>query len=352
MNHVFRNILLPFFPDSKTLKKHKWHKFVKVGTVIVTATSIYSILWLITLFYFIPQAWLSLPFYSAIYHISYLLAYIPINITSLLSRLPIYGTVFHALIPLPIIGPLALILILITFIYITPSLLYRLSIYVSQKFYLKKTKMILLVTILGIGLFVSYLWNYQQIVNEGSYLADEHCIKVNPLIIARKNSYAKEFNLIIHPTNGDDLQNSLAEYMKTAKSYQEAEKNWLSKQRTYLDSWNFNTFMPGYIKESAGFQYQMYEADYNSSNALTQAFEAKDSAKQTELSNKVITETNKSNAASDKYNTMWDSQKGKQDWQYQFITVPQSKCPAENNNIPDIPFGPSPTPTTNSSDAG
>ncbi len=129
-----RKIILPYFPENRWLRTKWWHKWIKIITVIITTTSIYTVFWMSFLFFLMPKSWMNSPIYPTIYHISYLLAYIPINITSWLSQFRAYGIFFHGMLPIPIIGPLLFIFILIGILYLTPSLLYRLGIYLSHNF--------------------------------------------------------------------------------------------------------------------------------------------------------------------------------------------------------------------------
>lgn len=201
-----------------------------------------------------------------------------------------------------------------------------------------KKKLLIIVLILPIILFFSYIYKYQQLVNEGSYLADEHCIKVNPLIIDRKNKYLIQYNIILAGTaSTEEFMTSLDKYNQASQVFIDEEKKWLTKQKKYMDRKDFNLIMPSYIKEAALYEYQMYEAEYNSSSYLSQAFKETDKEKQIELSNKVIEETIKSRDAGKKYNDQWDKYEGKTAWIYNFVKVPVSKCPPENNNIPILP---------------
>ena len=62
-----------------------------------------------------------------------------------------------------------------------------------------------------------------------------------------------------------------------------------------------------------------------------------DANQQKTLSNTILDETKKSNDADDEYNKLYDSSKGKFDLRNYFTTVPQTTCPPENFNIPNVP---------------
>lgn len=202
---------------------------------------------------------------------------------------------------------------------------------------MKRIKFIILAVFILVFLFGVYLYKYQQLVTEGSLLADEHCIKINPLIIDRKNKYTDQYNLLLISASEEKYMDALDKYRKSARLYTNEEKTWLAIQRKYLDGKIFNLMMPSYVKEAANYQYQMYAGQYLSSLYLNQVFDEKDKDKQVALSNKVMEETNKSNEALDKYNAIWEREKGKKDWIFNFVKVPASKCPAKNSDFPTVP---------------
>jgi uncharacterized protein YaaR (DUF327 family) len=189
--------------------------------------------------------------------------------------------------------------------------------------------------VLGVLLFGLYIYSYQQLVTKGSLLADEHCIKINPLIIARKNSYLDEMKLIQASASAEEVQKSLQDYLVASNAYLSEEGVWLNKQREYLDSKMFKLLIPSYVKEAAEDQYQMYEADHKSSFYTSKSFSATNQEEQIDLMNQIVEETAKSKVAGDRYNEAWERNKGKTTWQYNFVKVPQSNCPADNFIIPD-----------------
>lgn len=197
--------------------------------------------------------------------------------------------------------------------------------------------------LLTLALFGLYINKYQQLVNEGSYLADEHCLKVNPLIIERKNKYIDQYNLMLASASTQEVMDAVDKYFKASQAYVEEEKVWLAKQRKFLDSKMVNLLMPSYFKEVAKYQYEKYEAEYNISLLLNQEHAELAKDQQFELTNKVMEETAKSKEAEDKYNAVWEREKGNTEWRYYFVKVPPSKCPLENFNIPQVPnpFAPS-----------
>ena len=194
-------------------------------------------------------------------------------------------------------------------------------------------------------LFAGYIFTFQYLVNKGSEIVDEHCINVNPYIIARKNAFNYQYQIMMSGKL-DGFRAAWDKYFVASSKYINAEKQWLPKDRKFLDSQLFNFMMPGYLKDAANFQYDMYNHDYLSSVYINEANFEKDKTKQLELSQKTVDEAKLRDSAESKYNAIWDDNKGKKDWIFTFVKVPPSKCPAENNNIPNTPniFEPIPTP--------
>lgn len=326
---ILKFFVLPFFPENKKLKKYWWHKLAKIVTLIVTISSLSAIFWVVSLFYF--------NFPTQVLDILYWISWLALSFANLFSGLPIYGTLFQYFLQTSPLGPLTLPIILIIIFYLLPSLLYRLILITSQKFYLKRVRVMLPLIIMIIILFSIYVSLFQQLINEGSDLADEHCIKINPLIIDRKNKYLDQYSIMVTGADSKLFAKALDNYRVSTRKYIDEEKIWLEKNKKFLNSRTFNFIIPAIIKEAANYQYQTYEAQYLTSLYLEQAWDEKDKNIQTELGNKATEETNRSNKMQDKYNEIWENGVGKRGWMFNFVKVPTSKCPDENYDIPVIP---------------
>lgn len=339
MKNKILKILLPFFPKNRELERQWWHKVIKIMTIIVTATSIYTILWMITLFFILPKSWMDSPLYPPIYHASYLLAYLPLNITNLLSNFPIYGILFRSMLLVPIIGPIALILVIITALYFAPSVIYRLSLYLCHNFHFKKVKIIFFSVLLTLGLFVFQIWKYQNLINVGSVVADEHCLKVNPLIIDKKNSYLNSMRILQASGSTEEYWTETNKYLDSSKKYIAAEKAWLSAQKKYMDNQDFKTYILFYIQEAARYQYESREAQMKATSSVVELLEnysEMSDEEQNSLSDIIVDETKKSDDAIYMYDKIYSNHQGQMDFKGYFTTVPQSKCPEENWDIPDV----------------
>lgn len=196
--------------------------------------------------------------------------------------------------------------------------------------------------VFAVGLIVSLLIlmvggiRYQQLVDEGSYLADEHCIKVSPLVKERKNIYIKQLELMEASASTEEVHKALADYKQTSEKYLKAEQDWLKKQKQLLNRWDFKFLSPNQIQQSANTQYRMYEADAFTAQYMLSAFDAKDPMSQEFIYEKVAEFVNKSTLAGEEYNKVFSTPYNKLDPRFYF-KIPLSKCPPENLDLPIIP---------------
>ncbi len=205
----------------------------------------------------------------------------------------------------------------------------------------ERTKRILLFPITTIAIllllyFGGSILAYQLLINEGSVLADNQCLKVNPIIIDRKNAYIKSMQAL----KDNDLKTYEKEtdkYLAASNKYVQEQESWLKAQKKFIDRWDFQYFNPSYVKEAAMTQFVSRVADVESTKLLVEAFYVKDlnMSIAEEDGKKAMDQIKLRNAADKKYDEIWDNP-GKLDWRTKFIKVPPSKCPDENFNIPNV----------------
>lgn len=204
----------------------------------------------------------------------------------------------------------------------------------------KKIKKIALIicipVILAIGYFIFSIFQYQQLVNEGSVLADNQCLRVNPIIINRKNIYIKSLQAL-KDNNYDEYLKQTETYFKISDDYVSEQTKWLDAQKKYMSKWDFQYFNPPYIQTAAQYQYASRKADMDSTKLLMDSYNIAQLNKSLseELAFKSMEKIKIRDDADKKYNDIWDNP-GKLDWRTRFIKVPASKCPDENFNIPDV----------------
>lgn len=186
------------------------------------------------------------------------------------------------------------------------------------------------------GYFLFSLLMYQRLVNESAVLEDNQCLTVNPLIIERKNSYIREIEAA-KANNQDEFFKEIDNYFGISKKLVTAQKIWLDDQKVYMDRWDFQYFIPDYMKEAALIQFTARNADMKSTQYLIDSYKAfqinKSLAK--ELGDKAMEQIKIRNEAEKKYDEFLDAPR-KLDWRSRFTKVPASKCPDENFDIPDV----------------
>lgn len=190
--------------------------------------------------------------------------------------------------------------------------------------------------ILVIGYFITSIAMYQKLINEGSVLADNQCLKVNPIIIERKNAYLKSMQAL-RDNDVKTYEKETDKYLAASNNYIKEQEAWLKAQKKFIDRWDFQYFNPIYVKDAAMAQFVSRMADVESTKLLVEAFYVKDlnMSIAEEDGKKAMDQIKIRNAADKKYDEIWDHP-GKLDWRTRFIRVPQTKCPNENFNFPDV----------------
>lgn len=186
------------------------------------------------------------------------------------------------------------------------------------------------------GYFVFTIVMYQKLINEGSAIADNQCLIVNPIISERKKHYIKSIEALKN-NDAAGYEGETTAYFERSKQYVQEQNKWLETQHSYMNRWDFQFFLPGYIKTAAQYQYDSRKADSESTTLLIDAFEVAqlNQSLSEELGQKSMEKIKARNEAEKKYDALWDNP-GQLDWRTRFIRVPESKCPAENFNFPDV----------------
>lgn len=184
-------------------------------------------------------------------------------------------------------------------------------------------------------LFLFSTFKYQQLVNEGSVVADKQCLYVNPLIIKRKESYVKFIN--VYFVKGDKKYGSeINNYLSTSKKYIKEQEKWLKEQYLYMSRRDFIMFMPTQFKALGKLQYISREAEMKSIQAIVKAIESRDANYQKKYLKVVTDQTEIANTAN-KESSRLSKSKQSFDPRTSFVKFPKTKCTKENLNIPTVP---------------
>lgn len=177
--------------------------------------------------------------------------------------------------------------------------------------------------LLGILLFAGYMYKYQQLVNEGSALADERCLTIDP-IIAKKQLLALEYFKVFSSSSSAETKMAKVDEMeKYLKQTVTTSEPWLKKQKKFIDSEDFNFFTDEKIKDAFYAEYDKYVADLEANIAMINYFEKfEEPWYSTVAYNKV--------KAQDEMQTVLDEKLTELqkhfDIRWFFTKVPQSKC--------------------------
>ena len=204
----------------------------------------------------------------------------------------------------------------------------------------KLKKLVVIISLSFISLIIIFClstFKYQQLVNEGSIIADKQCLNVNPLIIQRKNSYTETIRIAKLNGSEKDYWKEQERYLTISKKYIQAQQAWLREQKAFMNRADYKFFIPKVIQEAGLLQYQSREADMKSTIAVTEMFKSlTDTNRQKELVTIIMNEKKKQEAAEAELDKIWKS-KSNFDIRVRFIRVPKTKCPKENLNIPEVP---------------
>lgn len=199
---------------------------------------------------------------------------------------------------------------------------------------MKNKKIIAFLIVVPAILFTLYIAKYQALIKESSALSDQHCLDVNPLIIERREKYIE--SLQVATLNTDLAVEAMGEYLNLSKEYVKAEKQWLKKQEAFLNRWDVQMFLDRSVQEAGKWQYRIYEADYRSIDAVTRALGTKDTKEHDRLIQLSQQATKDGKYAQTEYTKLWKNRPTNFDIRNYFLTIPPSRCPDENFDIPDV----------------
>jgi hypothetical protein len=207
---------------------------------------------------------------------------------------------------------------------------------------------ILFFVILLIAGYAVYLRKYQQLVNEGTRLADQHCIAINPLIIQRKRAYIDGMKTLMasgsaQPSPQSSRSAALEaylsyqdQYLSIAKEYVVLEKEWLRQQDMYLKRSDVMIMVDPNIREAMDWQYKMYRAEYESTEGVVKMFQEKDTVKLDGLTAVIARADRESRIAQQAYDLKWRNRPAQQSFRDRFISIPPPQCPEKNYEFPNV----------------
>lgn len=197
----------------------------------------------------------------------------------------------------------------------------------------QKSKILLIVLIFG---FIAYIFIYQNIINERASLDDEHCIKVNPLIIKRKNLYIDSMRAMFAGKSKSVYENLNAKYVEAVNQYLVEESKWLEKDSKALGNPLVKMLVLESGYKSAEIGHQIYELDLINTKNILKLLNEKSPDKQKNLSNYISINGRELDDLYKDYDEVVASSPKDYRWVDYLIRVPKTSCPAENYNFPDV----------------
>lgn len=196
---------------------------------------------------------------------------------------------------------------------------------------MQKVKLLSLLLIVGV---IAYVLVYQNVINERVKLEDEHCMKVNPLIIQRKTLYLDSMKALLKSKDIDQYDKINAQYISVSNKYIKEEDEWLKNDQSMISSPLVKLVISKDGYQGALMSHRMYELDFINTKNILRLFHEKDKSEQEKLSKSLVQNTiefKKLNNDYDKISNLHNYR-----WVDYLIKVPQSECPAVNRNIPDV----------------
>lgn len=197
-------------------------------------------------------------------------------------------------------------------------------------------KPLIVLLVIGIGLFGIYVYKLHSLAVEGNKLFAYRCTDVNPHLIGYKKSFFLMADYFNDPdgNEGLDVGKAFEDYNSGLKSYVEAENKWLEMQKAYIERWDFKLVEPWYIKQAAEYQWKMYEGYRDDAKYLTATHDAGG------LTEEIDAKFTEARDRRDKYEELYygfiDEASQISDWRKFFAAVPiPEECTVENMTIPN-----------------
>lgn len=195
--------------------------------------------------------------------------------------------------------------------------------------------LVALVVIVGIAGF--YIYKLRTLAIIGNTIYGYRCIHVNPILIGYKKAflgYADWINTYPNSKYTDEeLKGFIDGYMNGVREYVPAEEKWLAMEKQYMDRWDFKLFMPWYIKQGSGYQYEMYAAYRTDAANMVGILDHPEVSKSMGADNPA---REKLDAAKEHYFDFYEKTSGTLDWRARFFRVPLPEvCTPETLTIPE-----------------
>lgn len=181
-----------------------------------------------------------------------------------------------------------------------------------------------------------YLYKLNSLAIEGNKIFEVRCTKVNPPLIAYKNSFISFTDALKTPNKYTDneVKKFFYDYIEQMRSYVPEETKWLEINQKYLNRWDFKLIEPWYIKQAGEYQQKMYEGYRDDAKYMLEVYDS--GGTNEELQAKFQEARDRRDEFSQKYFELFDRASEIRDIRKIFSNVPvPSGCTEENITIPN-----------------
>lgn len=203
-------------------------------------------------------------------------------------------------------------------------------------------KKVLKISLILLGIvvliFCFYIYKLRTLALEGNKIFELRCTTVNPPLIAYKNAFLKQADILnIGNTSKsaiNDYVTYYGEYVSGVRKYVVEENKWLVTNKKYINRWDFKLIEPWYIKQAAEYQQKMYESYFEDARGILDIIDEKIPVENVSLDHSE--NRKKLDDAKQKYFDFFDQALEVSDWRKFIGSLPvPDGCNEENMAIPD-----------------
>lgn len=201
--------------------------------------------------------------------------------------------------------------------------------------------------VLIVVLFGFYLYKLHSLAVEGNNVYALRCTKVNPPLIAYKNSFLSFADSLKNPTKytDDQVKKFFYDYIDEMRKYVPEETSWLETNGKFISRWDFRLIEPWYLKQAGEYQQKMYEGYRDDAKYMLEVYDK--GGMDEELSAKLTEAKDRRDKNSQLYFDLFDKASVIYDWRKIFGHVPIPQGCTEDVLTISSTFGaldPSPAP--------
>lgn len=207
-----------------------------------------------------------------------------------------------------------------------------------MRFFVKLTILLFLVCLVTV---IAVYLRFQQVVKEEASLNDERCLNINPVVIERKNAYLSSMQAMV--TSGEEaFIEENKKYVNLLKNNVTVESEWSLKYKKLLDRWDFKLLIPPILQKTARLRWESHVYENETSKnmiVLTESFFQdgdENDPKLKEAGDNIKILTKQSGDVEAELETLANDSSLYKDFRISLMRIPESKCPDENYNIPDV----------------